>query len=52
MNNHLYSREKIHRNNPGSKNAMCYFSNYSYTGCLIKPAIKLSKHCRDKIRLK
>ena len=52
MNNRLYSGERINGNNPAYKNATRYFSNNSYSRCLIKPAIKLSKHYRDKIRLK
>lgn len=51
MNNHLYSEEEIHGNKPAYKKATCYFNN-SYSRCLIKPAIKPSKHYRDKIRLK
>lgn len=52
MNNRLYSGGRINGNNPAYKNATCYFSNNSYSRCLIKPAIKLSKPYRDKIRLK
>lgn len=52
MNNCLYSGKTIHGNSPDYKNAACYFSNNSHSRCLIKPAIKLSKHYRDKIRLK
>lgn len=46
--NSLYSKEKLHGNNPAYKNTTCYFNN-SYSRCLIKPAIKLSKCYRDKI---
>lgn len=42
VNNHLFSEEGIHGNNPAYKNATCYFNNNSYPRCLIKPTIKLS----------
>jgi hypothetical protein len=38
--------------NSACENPMCHFINNSYSRHLIKPAIKSSKHCRDKIRLK
>lgn len=51
-NNHLHSEDRTLGNNSACETPICHVINSSYSRCLVKPAIKPSKHCRDKIRLK